>query len=45
MAGGRDLATEKQRQEAIQAIVGEAEKFAGTAKQHDDMTVVCVKVT
>jgi len=37
--------TNETAKEAIQAIVGEAEKFAGSAKQHDDMTVVVVKVS
>jgi serine phosphatase RsbU (regulator of sigma subunit) len=36
--------TNETAKEVIQAIVGEAEKFAGSAKQHDDMTVVCVRV-
>jgi serine phosphatase RsbU (regulator of sigma subunit) len=36
--------TNETAKEAIQAIVGEAEKFAGSAKQHDDMTVVILKV-
>jgi serine phosphatase RsbU (regulator of sigma subunit) len=36
--------TSETARETIQAIVGEAEKFAGSAKQHDDMTVVAVRV-
>jgi sigma-B regulation protein RsbU (phosphoserine phosphatase) len=36
--------TNETAKEVIQAIVGEAEKFAGSAKQHDDMTVVVVRV-
>jgi hypothetical protein len=36
--------TNETAKETIQAIVGEAEKFAGPTKQHDDMTVVVIKV-
>ena len=36
--------TNETSKEAVQAIVGEANNFAGKAKQHDDMTVVVVRV-
>jgi sigma-B regulation protein RsbU (phosphoserine phosphatase) len=40
----RTMSLEKSAKEIVEAFIAEANSFAGTAKQYDDMTIVVVKV-